>query len=586
MGALETSKTSRRSLAWAICVNVVILAAFLSFTDLRYSSNDDYTFSQAIGLNDYFFFPFSNFFLNAFIGLIQKITPFWNAWVGMQIAFSFIAFVAVCYVFFEKTKDSPWVRSLGVCIVLAFAYDHYTVFQFTQTSALLITAGAILVMHSLILASGMIPLAIGGALLCIGTWYRFSGLYVVLCFAAIFAFCFAIQNRKQILFSLQRDKKKRTQIIAVILLAIIVLITKQVSGKIDTSTAGLKAYSEYNSARSQFIDYPKPDYLANEAFFQSLGISENDYALMARGTLDPNTTATLENLRQINQLQKDERNTAAGLPSLIYVFLKDTRNSILEIDKRGVNALFLVFLAILVLLAVRFRSLPVFLLFAGAYVALHLYLYYIGRFPYRAFYCIDLAASVWCAYSIRSSDLRSFFEGRKGKGKSRLYFVAAILVSIVLVLNTYGISRISSMNEDASGLDSNKLMHHIMDNPENSFLLIDTAPYYRGQYYYSNPIKPLPENFQNNLLILYGGFRTMSPYNEQLMARNNLTNFFSDIVDNESVYIISNNPNWIRVSEQFYTDHYAPPGKTICFQEIGDIGGFNLWQVKTAPLPG
>ena len=577
--------TSRTNLFIAIIINAAILIVFLLFTKLQYETNDDYALSAAISQRGYPFFPFSNYFLNTFVAFVQKLTPFWNAWVGCQIVSSFISFVAITYVFFEKTKEGLWVRLLGICIVLVFAYDHYTMFQFTKTSALLMVAGSLLTIYALQYTVSKKILLIGGILLCLGAWYRFTGLYAALCFVAVYAIISVIQNRKQIRLLLKNEKQKWTQIAIIIAVLFVIFLTNQLSIKIDVSSNELQAYSDYNSARSRFMDYPMPGYKANEEFFKGLGISDIDYGLMQNWFLDNNTVASLENLRQINQLQESIQKESINFSTLILNFLHVTKTHLLGSDKYGINTRFLFLLGVLILATTRIKRYPQFAFLALAYFVLNLYLFSIERSLYRATYVIDLAAAVWCVYSIRPGDQRTFFSKKcNGEQKIRLAkLLASVVIILIVGLNIGGFLKQQTPGENVSyQTNSGILMQYINSHPDKVFVFYNTASslYNFGQYYYLNPIKPLPYGFQDNVFG-FGGWSMMSPYINDRMEQKNLSNVFGDIVDNKSVYVIDIDVDNIWMREQFFTEHYAPPNETIYYQRVDTIGGFPLWQVKT-----
>ena len=578
---------SKNNLLWAIGANAVILAFFLLFTTMKYAETDDSSLSSAIALNGYYYFTFTNYFLNALVGFIQKITPFWNAWVGCQISFSFIAFVAISYAFFEKARDSLWMKFLGVLIVVIFAYDHYASIQFSQTAALLMVAGTLLTIHAIINTSGKPALLIGCLLFLIGTWYRFSGVYAALCFAAIFAAFSAFCYRKELFRLLSDDKAKRIQIALVVVFVFMAFATHEASQKIDRQTPELKAYTEYNSARAQFMDHPKPDYDENAAFFEELGISKAAYTLMGLWVLDYNTVASLENLKKINEFQSSGQRDSFDIKMLVYQYLKKTRDHVRDFTHRGINTIFLMMLAVFALIAIRFRYWPKFIVFALAYLALYLYLYYLGHRPYRASYIIDLAAIAWCAYSIHIEHLRPVFVTlltEKTKRRASVAVVILLTAATGFLLNSSDDLNISPSNIAQPPIkEAGEIGQYINSHPEKVFVFTtrtNSINKYRTDNY-STPLMPLSETAGNTFS--FGGWSITSPYHQGRLAKQNLANVFGDIIDNESVFVVEFADERIQLFEDFFTEYYAPPGKTIFFDKIETGGDVKLWQVKTKP---
>ena len=578
--------TPRASMIWAICINSAVLIFFLLFTNLRYGSNDDYAIGGAILIDGYYYLPFTNFFLGNLVGSIQKITLFWNAWVGCQIMFSFIAFVAMTYILLEKAKNSIWLRALAVCIVLVFACNHYSVVQFTQTAALLMVAGSIIIIYTIEYTSEKIPLIIGGCIFLLGSWYRFKGINVAFGFALVFIVFLVFHHRKQIQSCIKNNKFNRVQFIIVAVVILVVVGTNQLSIYIHTSTPELKYFKEYNLARAQFMDYPKLDYAENEAFFKELGISENDYILMSNWIHDSNTVASLENLRKINQHREREQAAQIDFSIFIYDFMKNTRYDVRDLTMRGINTVFLIMLAILILVAIRFRNWPVFICFAAAYFIFYLYLYVTGRYPYRASYIIDLAAAVWCVYAIKVSNLRSIFQ-RKSGSRSRLpatLVAIAVVVFTVIILNGSNALKFTEPRLIPPLEGPSTISQYMMDNPEKTFVLSARASRYNrtGSIYDSyTKLKTIGSN-----TFSFGGWAGLAPFENARLAERGLTNVFGDIIDDESVYVFELRDDRVRMLEQFFTDHYAPAGKIIYFEHVKELGDVSLWQVKTGTAEG
>jgi len=567
----------------ALGINAIILISFLALTELRYGP-DESTIARAVAFNGYYYFPFTNYFLNAFIGLIQKITPFWNAWAGCHIVFSFAAFTAITFVFFQKVKEDVWMRWLGVCIVLVYAYNHYTVIQFTQTAALLMVAGSLLVVHAFLFNAGNKVLIAGCLLLCLGTWYRFQGIYVALGFAAIFLLVYLIKKRAQIrlLFT-----GKRLQVVIVIVMFLVIGVTDQVSDRIGLSTNELRAYREYNTARAGFLDYPKPDYSSNEEAFKQMGISEADYGLMLNWFLDSDTIASLENLKQINLMRETAQNKTINFTASAYSFLKYIKDSIIESGNAGVSIRFLLLLAILILVLTRLRAWPKYLLFFAAFLIFYLYLYNLGRTPFRALYIIDLAMAIWCAYSIRSDELRHWLrsKGMKKRKERSIEVAIAVIIVFIVAANSFVLMKRSSSGIDQSGVeDFNVFPQYVSEHPEKTFVFYYSAnQQFSTVSPYESPLNP----YQNDLIdnkFSFGGWPTMSPYLSKRLADRGLSNLFGDIIDNDSVFVVDIDEDSIWMKEQFFTDHYAPPGYKIVYERVDTVGGFPLWQVKTRPL--
>ena len=92
--------------AWikAVVINIVVLVAVMSLTDLTYETNDDYVISLRIA-DGYPFSSFVNYFLCRILIAVQGVIPGINAFVCMQIAVSVVCFICITRVFLDSFNN-------------------------------------------------------------------------------------------------------------------------------------------------------------------------------------------------------------------------------------------------------------------------------------------------------------------------------------------------------------------------------------------------------------------------------------------------------------------------------------------------
>jgi hypothetical protein len=409
-----------------------------------------------------------------------------------------------------------------------------------------------------------------------GAACRFDNLLPAIGFAGAYLFVKALLERNRIRDRLARGSTAGKISLALSLVLILGLYGMNAASHAkNLSTPELERYDEYNVARARFIDYPKPNYDENEAFFENLGLDKNDYRLMQMWYFDYDKTATLENLNAINSIAKAP--DREWIKDGVKPFLKNTLLEIIGKSARGYHIAFLILLAAASCVLVKRKYLLYLLVIGAATCCGYVYLYYIGRAIYRATYILDIAAFVWIAYAtefdILKDKVRDVLSGPRRK-KVTYRITAAMVAALMLVeflCFSYRIDpdRIGQEDYFYQGAESGKV--YVLD-PDTNY------PYYIQSPYYLDPMRRLPKDFNSNVFT-FGGWPTLSPYFLNQLKKNDLENLFGDVVDNPNVYVIDS--NHAKRAQKYFRKHYNFKGKVVYYDHVAYRNGLHIYQIKT-----
>ena len=133
---------------FAILLNIVFMAICEGLTSFSYVDVSDYNNSILI-CNQHFYYNSSvNYILAVLIGTLQYAVTDFNCFVLVEILFSFMAFSSFTFVFLDKYNMRKAVI-FSLVINIIFTLNHYSFINSTKTSALLLTAGFLLVLNAI-----------------------------------------------------------------------------------------------------------------------------------------------------------------------------------------------------------------------------------------------------------------------------------------------------------------------------------------------------------------------------------------------------------------------------------------------------
>lgn len=558
----------------AIVINIVVLITVMSLTDVAYETNDDYVISLRIA-DGYPFSSFVNYFLCRILIAVQGIIPGINAFVCLQIAVSAVCFICITRVFLDSFNNR-YALVIAVFMMTVFAIDHYSIIQFTKTSALMLTSGMLILVHAVIRKKHAGWYSIAFALIYLGTWLRDMNLIVAIGSAGIFLISWTVINRRNLLEQGYLTVRRIAVYAACLLLLAGSVGTCLLSNQINKSTEELAYFSEYDSFRSLVTDYPVyEDFKSNSASYEKIGLSENDIYLVSNWYLDYDGAASLDNLETMYRTYKSNGGGSHSILASTKSFVRESINDVKDFNRRGMHLMIIgcLFVAGLLMFKPKYWM---YLAGACAYGALlYLYLYYLGRPLYRATYIADIGTIVWMLYYMDEKYLRRpetvLSKGLAAKAVTAICIIALLICQIPLLkasnqLHSYAVN----------GRTSDEMIEFLDRNQDNIYVF---GKGIRGlSEYYSMPILVPEAGYQKNA-IGFGSWGTKSPYILQKLDSYGLDNTFGDLINNEQAFVFEDD-NVARLTE-YMNKWYGKDNMEILLEQVDEIDGHPLWQVRS-----
>lgn len=563
-------------------LNVLVMGVFLLCTNIAYEWPDDFEMSVWIARDGAPYMGYLNIVLSWLIMLVQKIVPFCNAFVLLELFFAFLSFTAITYVFLDKFRSYKGLI-VSLFIEAVFVWNHYSVIQFTKTSAILLLAGFLLVLHGLIKKKKLRFQVTGIAFILFGTFYRFLNFYVAAAFAAVYVAADFIVNKRYAGFAGAGKKWReffryaRPYLICCLVILALSFSFQAASKMIKTSTEELRYFADYNSYRAYVVDYPIPDYEAHQKEYRELGMSENDYKMLGGWYLDDQGATDLQTLKGIKKIQTDEIN-------YISFFKNVVGNELYEIRTFSNSGfLILVFLALLALYAVFCKKRSYF--FPAGLIAacgvLYTYLNYIGRMPYRAVYGIWVFAIVLLLYSLSCNCFRERMYRAVTSKKKVFAFVLSLLLAVFSVVGFHIFMR----NNQAlfTSEPKQEFESYAASQPEKIFVLSINAnkQIRNNSAQYTHPLSYLDPDKDLNT-VTFGMTAYASPYYKEQLRKLGFSNLYKDMVDNENVYFVDTYE--VSMVCRYITEHYFEgSGEEVTAVPVKEADGLTVYQLKTVP---
>ena len=561
---------NRQNLVKSIVINIVILIAMLAFTRMSYETNDDYAIASRIAAG-YPYVGFVNYFLCKPLIMIQKLIPSVNCFVIFLIAASFVSLTCVLYTIFSAGNDRM-VRIAAAAMTALFAFDHYSSIQFTKTAALVMTAGMLMLVDCVTNKKKAPGYIVSVLLIYLGACIRVDALLGAAGFAGIYGIVWLIQNRSR----LKEDGYFTMPRIALYVLLVALVCgayeLDQYSCRINVSTEQLRYAEDYSLYRSNIVDFPTYEYYEdNVAAYDAIGISENDIYLIDHWFFDYEGAASMENLRNIDSIKRNDDSTATILVKSVKKCLRRIYNGVREMSFTGIHIIYLCALALWMLLALRPRHWP-FVIGTGLMsLALYLALYYMQRPTYRALYIADIGAAVWLLYYLMDN-----IDEKKSarRGASAVMGVAVILITVMLMVPAYRGSESKAAEAEGKRM-SETMQEYFMQNEDCLYIWSTTEK--KISRVYSSPWRTPDEKDRN--VAGTGGWGVLSPYILGRLAEFGVYNPIKDLIDNDKVLFVGN--NHIKRLEEYYNKWYGTDKTVIYLQQVDEVDGNKIWAVKT-----
>lgn len=551
------NKTSRKiDVLLAFVLNIVFLVCFMCFYELIHEANDDLAISFMLegAYGEYSeYVVYQNVLWARFVIFLNQLIPQVKWYMVLMFAMSFANFTCVTYALLRMQG-----RKIGLMIssvlLLFCGYHTYVIFQYSRIAAV-VTAGGLLFMfygleHALCKKEKWFCVFAGGFLALWGSMIRFPMFAVAVVLAGGSIGLYKV-------WCLYREKqegwlKKIGMYVAVFGSVGVLSLGLYIYDSLQYSSDEYWVqYTEYNDVRTELWDYGFPDYYENLGLYQSLGISEIDYAYYRYWNIDP------ENLTMdvLNTLVDAKEEKDFVFSSFIEVFPK-------LFEQHSVYIAFLI-LAIVAICLNRKNLYFALYGFLGVMIFEAVF-FYMGRCGWARVDCgMWMAALLALAYGV-SDD---FAKLRDVSWK----WVAAV-ITMAMVLNS---SHLSQTTHEMSGMvGSTKDIYEVIENDkENLYVVLALAPsiYYGFDYW-----EPCEKGELSNVYNAFG-WEQKTKVRDAILDNYGITNIYIDSINNDHVYFITGEQT--DMLQRFLRENYD---ENAYLSYESEVNGVALWRIKTS----
>ncbi len=507
MSILQKDIFKRSSTKWLIafgCTLTVFCATLLLF-GIRYDTNDDATISNiaagAYGEHSQYI-VYSNILLGYLMKALFALFPSVSWYVVIQLALVVVAF-SVIHKQFMNRFGATCGGIMGLCFTVFFGYHLFHRFQYTQNAAVIIAAGLLLIAGNL----GRINMqtVCGILLVYAGAIVRIDSFFMVGALSAALLILRFIPLSK---------KEKYIAVGSMAAVFIGVFALEAVDTLSYTLSAEWGEYYSYNAARMEFSDN-RAMFLPPENILQSLGYSQNDYAMLQTWNFFDTGVFPTESLRAASQLAP-----SPSLGSTLILAVANTANMLFG----SAYSYFFLFSSLALVAVCTLKRLWYVLSTYFVLFLLVVYLSSVARMPQRIEVSLLLAALLFALFCA---------EVKTGKRYTKPTLAAAL--SLVLILSApffftlrteatgYLADRMAT-NGDYDAISADKQNLYVCSVDEfNTLAGFDVfAPREKG--YFSN-------------IVTTGGWLSNSPFSNDVLANYGVSSPLLDSVDAPNVYV-------------------------------------------------
>ena len=562
-------KTLKSKLMFAGVLNLLIMSFCVLVTAFSYANSKDFYNSIFVCQNHYYYSSNINYILAVVVGTLQYALTDINAYVLVEVGFSFAAFTSITYVFADKySYRKAFVFSMVINIL--FALDHYSRIDGGKTSALLLTGGFLLVLNAVRNKRYTLPFWAGVAEIACGSFYNFESFFVALAFAVAFFLGDMIAKKKVRLGFQKFFWYFLPFLLSFLLVTLVTAGLHQFSYSINHSSEESANYYEYSSLKDSIDSLPFPDYKEHEEEFAEVGISnDSEYELLKNGYYDDSRMLNLSAMQLVSNIQEAEsRKTvlyAAG------TLLEDTWSHIMCMDSLlFATAVFLMISGVFILYHKnRFSFFPLF--YAVAAVAAGITVRYLfDNSPFRS-YGICLMMLVLLIYSFNFEISRRFSLIEKLR-KSHGYMILSCLVLIALFGSYTTMYMLSTPDREGDAPWS--LITEINRKPD-CYYVMDTASKDKFDRYTENYLHPM-WGFRPGYLENLDSFGYHHNY-ELLRKRNLSYNIYEALLTNRKIYVVDEYITFKK--EKYFNINYGKKYENIYYQLVKELDNYKIYEV-------
>lgn len=575
---------------YEILVPVLLNLAFLFGMGLCvgffYELSDDWFISRSIA-NGQYNQIFCSYFIQRLSGFLQEWIYPVNAFMLLQIVFSFVSLTTICCIYYN-VFDYKVALFFSLLLECTFAVNFYSIITFTKTAGVLTAAGALTVLWAHYEKKSIGYSIYGLLLVVLGSFYRLKIFYAV---AAVFCCCvFAILADNVFRFGWKRLSGSLKELFTIrnvcLVLALLICVfgCNHLSGKlIMESDEEIAYYKEYNHLRSSLVDYPLPEYEEAQGEFEKLGVSENDYEMLKNWYFDDQGFGDKDTFQGIVDIQQSFEYSKHAVLDRMEEMVLSVLSQIIGLKSEGILVLAVLAFAVLTILLFRGKSWIYALLLLMGIGVLYAYLWIGGRVRFRAVVPLWLSVMVCLCYISRFLRLRDwvlFLNRRFRKTVDVLSGVAAIICCCVILYCTATI--IPSENSIVNDYNYKKLNAYITSEEDKTFVLsYNSYKRLRNKTVLQDPLYIGPNPVFDKCLYFGSPYYAHPTYNA-LLESHGVTNLYTALIDSEEFLFVDRQNTEIDMMLAYLTEQYGN-GKTYSCELVDVLSKHYIYRIRTVP---
>lgn len=391
---LNKKREQKCSFVCIACVHLIVLAVILLFCDVKLEVSDDFVMEMILsgvytGAND-IHIMFSNVIWACILLPFYKLFPGVNWYLLGQLLVCLLSLITVTYVIFQIHNKASAVFTSALITVFV-AMDLYILPQFTKTAIAAVFSGSILFLWALFYKKNHKTALLGGLLVLVGSWIRFSVIYIAGPFIIIMLLCEIVRMIRSAGFAMK--DLARVAIPGLSLIAL-VFACSWFSDYVYSLDESYSYYRQYSKARANVVDYAYPSYAEYEEDFKEIGISLNDYVMLTSWNYGDSEAYDLETLHKVGDILSEYREEqTVSRREFLYLF----RDRQLRYPGAGICILLGVYC-----IAIDWKRAWIPITAAAVVVGFFFYYYCIGRKVYRVEFGYYLCAAILLAFYCNS----------------------------------------------------------------------------------------------------------------------------------------------------------------------------------------
>ena len=560
-------KTERKNTFIKLVILELIIVALVLLThDVKYEVSDDFimelmlsgTYSGTVNPH----LLFSNYFWGLFLSVFYKLNAAVSWYLIWQMIVGFLSYIAVARVLSRK-MDFIYAAGLLAIFNIGTVFDIFVLPQFTKTAAIALIAGGMLFLDALFDRDSIPDCIFGVVLFAVGALIRFKMLYAAMPFLFLYLIVKLIERK---------DKECIKTIVYAVLTLSAVLCVRYLGSALGSNSEEYRYFSQWKSARAQYIDYYHPEYSEISAELNEAGITENTLGMINCWQYPDPSDPDLKKMNDLVEIVSEYRKSQTHSADEIVTAIRN-RNM-----KRYPGAVICVLLGVICCLLNRKRSLvPVICCFI--LLGYFAYFAYVQRQVYRVESSCCMYAACIIAGSIRISDTRKPYVPAVIYGA----VIAAVFLLWPLFTTTQYSNGSAGYEEyiNAVFYDSgayNKDKYRMVIDEENVYpgfvaeakanpdkiYIMDFDTVIQKLYFFCDPFLSAAGQFPPNLVYM-GGVLANYPEMNYYMRSLGYNSWAEALLSGKAYYVCNNRPELMLnyYHEHGYTDVVMQEEKTI-----------------------